>query len=85
MANSNSASQEIILGLGGPEEDHPLHHVGEREEDVSVKLISFVEQFILNQPVRLSRCPVRANLSLIDEPIQIKLYTVVIYFKGVNY
>jgi len=36
---SNSASPEIIWGLGGPEEDHQLHHccwtglVGEREEE----------------------------------------------------
>ena len=40
MAISNSpASPEIICGLGGPEEDHQLHHccwtgrVGEREEE----------------------------------------------------
>ena len=39
MANSNSASPEIIWGLGGPEEDHQLHHccwtgrVSEREEE----------------------------------------------------
>ena len=39
MAISNSASQEIIWGLGGPEEDHQLHRccwtgpVGEREEE----------------------------------------------------
>ena len=39
MAFSNSASPEIIRGLGGPEEDHQLHHhcwtgrVGEREEE----------------------------------------------------
>ena len=39
MAISNSASPEIIWGLGGPEEDHQLHHccwtgrVGEREEE----------------------------------------------------
>ena len=39
MAISNSASPEIILGLGGPEEDHQLHHccwtgrVSEREEE----------------------------------------------------
>ena len=37
MAISNYASLEIIWGLGGPEEDHQLHHccwigrVGERE------------------------------------------------------
>jgi len=36
---SNSASPEIIWGLGGHEEDHQLHHdcwtgrVGEREEE----------------------------------------------------
>ena len=36
---SNSASPEIIWGLGGPEEDYQLHHcywtcrVGEREEE----------------------------------------------------
>ena len=36
---SNSASPEIIWGLGGPEEDHQLHHccwtgrVSEREEE----------------------------------------------------
>jgi len=35
---SNSASSEIIWGLGGPEEDHQLHHhcwtgrVSEQEE-----------------------------------------------------
>ena len=39
MAISNSASPEIIWGIGGPEEDHQLHHccwtgrVGEREEE----------------------------------------------------
>ena len=42
MAISNSASPEIIWGLGGPEEDHQLYHccwtgrvgrVGEREEE----------------------------------------------------
>jgi len=39
VAISNSASPEIIWGLGGPEEDHQLHHccctcrVGEREEE----------------------------------------------------
>ena len=39
MAVSISASPEIIWRLGGPEEDHPLHHccwtgrVGEREEE----------------------------------------------------
>ena len=26
VAISNSASPEIIWGLGGPEEDHQLHH-----------------------------------------------------------
>ena len=37
VAISNSTSQEIIWGFGGPEEDHQLHHccwtgrVGERE------------------------------------------------------
>ena len=42
MAFSNSTSPEIIWGLGGPEEDHQLHHccwtgrVGEREEDTYV-------------------------------------------------
>ena len=40
VAFSNSASPEIIWGLGGPEEDHQLHHhywtgrVSEREEEV---------------------------------------------------
>ena len=39
MAIRNSASPEIIWGLGGPEEDQQLHHscwtgrVGEREEE----------------------------------------------------
>ena len=39
MAFSNSASPETIWGLGGPEEDHQLHHccwtgrVSEREEE----------------------------------------------------
>jgi len=39
---SNSASPEIIWGLGGPEEDHQCHHccwtgrVGEREEEEDV-------------------------------------------------
>ena len=39
MAIINSASPEIIWGLGGPEEDHQLHHccwtgrVSEREEE----------------------------------------------------
>ena len=41
MAFSNSVSPEIIWGLGGPEEDHQLHHccwtgrVSEREEEDS--------------------------------------------------
>ena len=48
MAISNSASQEIIWGLGGPEEDHQLHHccwtgrVGERveeEEESTIQLL----------------------------------------------
>ena len=44
VAISNSASPEIIWGLGGPEEDHQLHHccwtgrVGEREEEDTLKL-----------------------------------------------
>jgi len=39
VAISNSASPELIWGLGGPEEDHQLRHccwtgrVGEREEE----------------------------------------------------
>ena len=39
LATSKSASPEIIWGLGGPEEDHQLHHccwtgrVSEREEE----------------------------------------------------
>ena len=39
MAISNSASPEIKWGIGGPDEDHQLHHccwtgrVGEREEE----------------------------------------------------
>ena len=39
VAISNSASPEIIWGVGGPGEDHQLHHccwtgrVGEREEE----------------------------------------------------
>ena len=39
VAISNTASPEIIRGLGGNEEDHQLHHccwtgrVGEREEE----------------------------------------------------
>ena len=39
LTSSNSASPEIIWGLGGPEEDHQLHHccwtgrVSEREEE----------------------------------------------------
>ena len=42
MAFSNSTSPEIIWELGGPEEDHKLHHCcwtgrgGEREEDTYV-------------------------------------------------
>jgi len=42
VAISNSASQEIIWGLGGPEEDPQLHHrcwtgrVGERKEGEEV-------------------------------------------------
>jgi len=42
VAISNSASPEIIWGIGGPEEDHQLHHccwtgrVGEREEEEEV-------------------------------------------------
>jgi len=45
VAISNSASPEIICGLGGPEEDHQLHHccwtgrVGEREEEEDSMLI----------------------------------------------
>ena len=39
IAISNFASPEIIWGLGGPEEDHQLHHccwtghVGKEEEE----------------------------------------------------
>jgi len=42
VAISKSASPEIISGLGGPEEDHQLHHccwtgrVSEREEEESI-------------------------------------------------
>ena len=41
MAISNSASPELLWGLGGPEEDHQRHHccwtgrVGQREEEES--------------------------------------------------
>ena len=44
MAISNSASPAIIWGLGGPEEDHQLHHccwtgrVSEREEEEEFRL-----------------------------------------------
>ena len=44
VAIRNSASPEIIWGLGGPEEDHQLHHccwtgrVGEREEEEDLPL-----------------------------------------------
>ena len=44
MAFSNSTSAEIIWGLGGPAEDHQLHHccwtgrVSEREEEEEVLL-----------------------------------------------
>ena len=44
VAISNSDSPEIIWALGGPEEDHQLHHccwtgrVGEREEEEEVFL-----------------------------------------------
>ena len=43
MAISNSASPEIMWGLGGPEEDHQLHHccwtgcVSEREGEEDFK------------------------------------------------
>jgi len=44
VAISNSASPEIIGGLGGPEEDHQRHHccwtgrVSEREEETEMTL-----------------------------------------------
>ena len=51
-ALSNSASPEIIWGLGGPEEDHQLHHccwtglVGEREEEEEeIFIVCFVSIF----------------------------------------
>jgi len=43
VAISNSASPEIIWGLGGPEKDHQLHHccwtgcVDEREEATKIE------------------------------------------------
>ena len=42
IAISNSASPEIIWGLGGPEEDNQLHHccwtgrVGKRKEEEEI-------------------------------------------------
>jgi len=51
-ALSNSASPEIIWGLGGPEEDHHIHHccwtglVGEREEEEEeIFIVCFVSIF----------------------------------------
>ena len=58
VAISNSTSPEIIWGLGGPEEDHQLHHccwtgrVSEREgeeEDYPVAKL-FVLDLISNAP-----------------------------------
>ena len=53
MAISNSTSPEIIWGLGGPEEDHQLHHccwtgrVGEREEEeYSLRSLNFNDRII---------------------------------------
>ena len=48
VAISNSASPKMIWGLGGPEEDHQLHHccwtgrVGEREEEEKHTLFSYM-------------------------------------------
>ena len=56
MAISNSASREIIWGLGGPEEDHQLHHccwtgrVSEREEEEET-VNNLYSDFIILQDV----------------------------------
>ena len=66
VAISNSASPEIIWGLGGPEEDHQLHHccwtgrVGEREEgedwcpmtDISPYYYKLTNGSVINQTYR---------------------------------
>ena len=50
MAFNNSASPEIIWGLGGPEEDHQLHHccwtgrVSEREEEEVGGIFKYQDQ-----------------------------------------
>ena len=55
MAISNSASPEIIWGLGGPEEDHQLHHccwtgrVGEREEEEDLTDVCFYRRIMIQK------------------------------------
>jgi len=57
VAISNSASPESIWGLGGPEEDHQLHHccwtgrVSEREEEEPEMTFNTMKVTILEQCV----------------------------------
>jgi len=54
VAISNSASPEIIWGLGGPEEDHQLHqccwtgYVGEQEEEKDSLIIPVLIMLCMN-------------------------------------
>jgi len=55
MAISNSASREIIWGLGGPEEDHQLHHccwtgrVGKREEKEDFCIVCLFRRYLTRE------------------------------------
>ena len=54
MAISNSASPEIVWVLGGPEEDHQLHHccwtgrVSEREEEKDYPVAKLFELALIS-------------------------------------
>jgi len=69
VAINNSASPEIIWGLGGPEEDHQLHHcwtgrVGEREEEDKVGYpVLIMIRVIIHYPVYLGACKIETTLN----------------------
>ena len=61
MAISNSASPEIIWGLGGPKEDHQLHHccwTGRVEEEERWSYVSLIDPkyVVLTDPKWTKKC-----------------------------
>jgi len=69
VAFSNSASPEIIWGLGGPEEDHRLHHccwtghVNEREEDLKKqRSIPLACTQLFNTSIKTELTKISANI-----------------------